>query len=188
MYPRTSSKESGISSHDRIHDANNSIAIFPVGSFFTLEESRTVHTRVHIYTKVFHHLLKASLYSADHGTASTLFEFALTSRTMHTCLRHGQLDFLLVVYQSCGWFVKEPFRFIPELTASTTPPACRGSMADGPYGHAKREPWELPGPHLGEYLAPGVSNSAPDTSTTHPGPKICRKQAGLLRCVSLLDF
>ena len=108
MYPRTSSKESGISSHDRIHDANNSIAIFPVGSFFTLEESRTVHTRVHIYTKVFHHLLKASLYSADHGTASTLFEFALTSRTMHTCLRHGQLDFLLVVYQSCGWFVKEP--------------------------------------------------------------------------------
>ena len=138
MYPRTSSKESGISSHDRIHDANNSIAIFPVGSFFTLEESRTVHTRVHIYTKVFHHLLKASLYSADHGIASTLFEFALTSRTMHTCLRHGQLDFLLVVYQSCGWFVKEPFRFIPELTASTTPPACRGSMADGPWTCQKR--------------------------------------------------
>ena len=158
MYPRTSSKESGISTHDRIHDANNSMAIFPVGSFFTLEESRTVHTRVHTYTKVFHHLLKASLYSADHGTASTLFEFALTSRTMHTCLRHGQLDFLLVVYQSCGWFVKEPFRFIQELTASTTPRPAGGRWQMG-HGHVKREPWELPGPQLGEYLTPGVSNS-----------------------------
>ena len=145
MYPRTSSKESGISSHDRIHDANNSIAIFPVGSFFTLEESRTVHTRVHIYTKVFHHLLKASLYSADHGIASTLFEFALTSRTMHTCLRHGQLDFLLFIYQNCGWFVEGHFRFIPELIASTNPP--RPAGVDGRW--AMDMPKERPGSSQG---------------------------------------